>query len=215
MIIYKITNLLNDKIYIGQTINSIEERWKSHCSKNSGCPRLNNSILKNGKENFKIEQIDTALIIEELNILERMYIEHYKSLSPNGYNLHTGGLNHTVSEETREKHRIAGRKKRHTIETKLKMSLWQIGRKFPNSTKNKISIKARYREPILKLNSTSIYKGVTYDKRSKKWKALIYNIDKQIHIGTFNTEIDAAQAYNNAVDKYWNGEGYKNSIDND
>ena len=52
--IYKITNLVNSKIYIGQTIRSLKERFRQHIYK-QGCTYLHNAILKYGKENFKIE----------------------------------------------------------------------------------------------------------------------------------------------------------------
>lgn len=59
MIIYKITNLINNKIYIGLTTCSLKERWNNHrhCVKSD--PRhLYCSMRKYGIENFKIEQID-------------------------------------------------------------------------------------------------------------------------------------------------------------
>ena len=63
MWIYKITNIQNNKAYIGQTIRPIEQRFKRHLS-----DALNNildthfarAIRKYGKENFSLEIIDTA-----------------------------------------------------------------------------------------------------------------------------------------------------------
>lgn len=46
-------------------------------------------------------------------------------------------------------------------------------------------------------NSTSKYKGVSWDKDRKKWLARIYHLGKTYHIGRYNTENDAAIAYNN------------------
>ena len=45
-------------------------------------------------------------------------------------------------------------------------------------------------------NKSSKYHGVTFDKRSNKFKALLVYNKKQIHIGTFIDELDAAKAYN-------------------
>ena len=58
--IYKITNKINGKIYIGQTAKSIKERFNQHCLKWSCCTKFKYAINKYGKENFIIEQIDHA-----------------------------------------------------------------------------------------------------------------------------------------------------------
>ena len=91
MIIYKITNLINNKIYIGLTTTELKVRWNRHCVKSD--PRhLYCSMRKYGIENFTIEQIDSADSIIKLGELERYYIEKYNSQDPNiGYNLSAGG----------------------------------------------------------------------------------------------------------------------------
>lgn len=104
MIIYLVTNLINGKLYVGQTTRTLKKRWKEHCSKTSKCPCLHNAIEKYGKENFKVEQIDIAIDRKELDKKEQYYINFYNTLAPNGYNLETGGnLGAQHSEETLEK----------------------------------------------------------------------------------------------------------------
>lgn len=89
-IIYKITNIINNKVYIGQTVNTIKQRWNKHCHSN-GCRSLYNAILKYGKENFNIEIIET-LPIEELDEREIYWINYYKSNNKKfGYNILLGG----------------------------------------------------------------------------------------------------------------------------
>ena len=89
-IIYKITNIINNKVYIGQTVNTIKQRWNKHCHSN-GCRSLYNAILKYGKENFNIEIIET-LPIEELDKREIYWINYYKSNNKKfGYNILLGG----------------------------------------------------------------------------------------------------------------------------
>jgi group I intron endonuclease len=83
--------MLNGKQYVGQTSRTLEQRWREHCSSNSQCTYLHNAIVKYGKENFKVEQIDIALDQEELDYKENQYIKSYNTLAPNGYNLDTGG----------------------------------------------------------------------------------------------------------------------------
>lgn len=103
MIIYKITNKINCKVYIGQTIQTLRERWLEHCSKHSNCPAIKNAIKKYGKENFTVEQIDVACDRDELDFKEEYWIEYYDCISPKGYNLKGGGNHPSLSEETKQK----------------------------------------------------------------------------------------------------------------
>jgi group I intron endonuclease len=103
MLIYKIQNILNLKCYIGQTTQILKNRISCHI-RGCGCIAIDGSIKKYGIENFDISVIDdTATTIEELNTLEEKYILEYNSLSPNGYNLTTGGNNRIPTDEIREK----------------------------------------------------------------------------------------------------------------
>ena len=105
MIIYKITNDVNGKLYIGQTTFSLEKRWKEHVHK-AMCDSpyaLHGAIRKYGKEHFHIIQIDVASSIDELNEKEKYWIATLNTLSPNGYNLVEGGRNAKWTESIREK----------------------------------------------------------------------------------------------------------------
>lgn len=90
--IYIITNSVNDKVYIGQTIQNPEERWKEHCRFGSKAERnmlIKRAIYKYGKEYFRMQILEKCLI-EELNDKERYYIEKYNSYKY-GYNMTKGG----------------------------------------------------------------------------------------------------------------------------
>lgn len=91
MFIYKVTNLINGKSYIGQTIKSLSYRWSQHCRNRRGCSALRDAIKKYGKENFTIEEIGGATNQTELNYQEWFLINKYNTLAPNGYNLKSGG----------------------------------------------------------------------------------------------------------------------------
>ena len=66
--VYKITNIVNNKVYIGQTIQSLSTRFSRHKqTKEMRCPHLANAIDKYGVNNFTIEQIDIANTKEELD----------------------------------------------------------------------------------------------------------------------------------------------------
>jgi len=60
------------------------------------------------------------------------------------------------------------------------------------------------------INSASIYKGISYAKDHKKWRARIWVDGKKIHLGYFKNEIDAAKAYDRAALKYYSEYAYIN-----
>ena len=94
MIIYKITNVVNNKVYIGLTTTPLKKRWYAHVRDSKKSEKhLYAAMRKYGLYNFKIEVIDdTAKDIQELGKLERKYIKIYKSSNPDyGYNLTEGG----------------------------------------------------------------------------------------------------------------------------
>jgi group I intron endonuclease len=128
MIIYKITNKINSKIYIGQTIGTLSNRWNSHC-KNKKFSLITAAINKYGKENFTIEEIAKCSSREELNMREAMFIYAFGSNNRDtGYNIMEGGDNHTThSTETRA---IISKKARNiSDETRKKMSEAKKGKK--------------------------------------------------------------------------------------
>ena len=102
-VIYKITNIIENKSYIGQTTRDINKRFEEHC--NTPGKTLYDVIKKYGKENFTIEIIDnTASNYEELDLLEDKYILEFNTLIPNGYNSKRGGgARHFQTEETKKK----------------------------------------------------------------------------------------------------------------
>lgn len=82
--IYKITNLITGKIYIGQSVH-IERRFSEHCfpSKTS---IISKAIQKYGKDNFTFEVIEECSK-EQLDEKERYWIQYFNSIVPNGYNV--------------------------------------------------------------------------------------------------------------------------------
>lgn len=89
--IYKITNDINEKIYIGKTYNSIEKRWKEHC-KDAFKISIENRPLYKAIQKYGIEHFNISLIEETSNPeeRERFWIEYYGSFY-NGYNATLGG----------------------------------------------------------------------------------------------------------------------------
>lgn len=98
--IYKIYNDVNDKIYIGQTTRTIEQRWAVHLAKsktNKPEMAISKAIKKYGYNVFHIEKIYELIcetkeaLLQCLNREERHYIIIFNSKTPNGYNLTSGG----------------------------------------------------------------------------------------------------------------------------
>lgn len=91
-IIYKVTNDLNNNVYIGQTVYLLENRWEWHIKK-AGNPKDNckfhKALRELGSNHFKIEEI-TRVNIKELDDAEIYYINFYDSFF-NGYNSTLGG----------------------------------------------------------------------------------------------------------------------------
>jgi len=65
---------------------------------------------------------------------------------------------------------------------------------------------------VRRKNKTSIYKGVSFNKDKQKWKSCINYNKKQIHIGYFSSEIEAAKSYNEAALKLYGNFVYLNKV---
>lgn len=105
-IIYKVTNKINGKVYIGQTVQKLRRRRKKHISEallNKNSYHFHGAIRKHGKSNFVWEVLEKCYSQEELNNRETYYIDEYDSVNL-GYNMRSfgeaqSGWNH--SEETK------------------------------------------------------------------------------------------------------------------
>lgn len=95
--IYKITNLINGKIYIGQTTKTLKERFQKHCWRTTQNDAyhfnmaIKAAIQKYGKNNFKIALIE-YVEPDKLDEREVFWISYYDSYN-NGYNCTLGGQN--------------------------------------------------------------------------------------------------------------------------
>ena len=101
--IYKITNIVSGKSYIGQTIMSIRERMNKHYSNaKTATTGIDYALAKYGKEAFVVEEL-CSCPNQRLDELERYYIDYYDTYN-NGYNLTIGGQKTTsrlILDETK------------------------------------------------------------------------------------------------------------------
>ena len=116
--IYKFTNKINGKIYIGK-----HKYDKPTLDENYLCSGIliNAALKKYGKENFDHSNVECFDTLDELNEAEKYYINYFNCKSPNGYNLTDGGDGiSNPSEEIIEKNRQAHLGKKQSEDTKLK-----------------------------------------------------------------------------------------------
>lgn len=145
--IYKTTNLINGKIYIGQhTSNKFDDTYYG-----SGY-NVKAAIKKYGKNNFKCEVVQECFSYDELNEREKYWINYFNSQDRSvGYNLCEGGVaprydgtnhpmygkHHTV--ESKHKNSLSHLGKHHSAKTLQKMSNSQKGKKLSEEHKRKLS----------------------------------------------------------------------------
>lgn len=98
--IYLITNLVNNKLYVGQTVNTISHRWKDHLYEsyngNKSNSLLHRAIVKYGESNFDVKEIEECQD-NLLNEREKYWIKYYDTYYTHdkGYNLSYGGEGNT------------------------------------------------------------------------------------------------------------------------
>ena len=101
--IYIIKNIVNDKVYVGQTWTPVARRFIYHkVPTNKSCIKLHNALNKHGRDNFFVECIADCSDQKTADYLEANYIIEYDSIK-NGYNIREGGSRGLMSKESIEK----------------------------------------------------------------------------------------------------------------
>lgn len=157
MIIYKATNQINNKIYIGKTTQDLKKRKYAHkynATRGEHCrgykSAFYNAIRKYGFDKFKWEVIDCAESIDELNRKEKFYIKSLNSIKK-GYNISEGGsggdnfTNHPDKENIRKKISESLKGRKMSPEFCKQNRERQVGRKFSKETieKRRKALKGR------------------------------------------------------------------------
>src|SRR5690606_15593507 len=131
--IYKITNP-KGRVYVGQSIN-IKNRWNYYrlYFKYSNQPKLINSFLKYGIESHIFEVIEECLV-SQLNERERYWQDHYNVCSKNNLNCklqHSNDKSGKLSKDVIKKISESNKCKKVSIETKEKLRIMNLGKKYP------------------------------------------------------------------------------------
>lgn len=201
-IIYKITNLLNNKVYIGQSTRGFKRRY---CHEGNGVERvfkyyksrkktnkhyndhLLKSITKYGFEAFEVIEIyDIAFSQVELDIKEKTYIKLFNShIRKYGYNFTEGGGNGKRSIETRHKLSEARKGYRWSEEEKIRMSKQRKGISHYNN-------KTDEEKAIWRKNMSLAKLGKHLREKNANAKKVVCLNDRKV----FNTILDAEEFYN-------------------
>ena len=211
-IIYKVTSP-SGKIYIGQTIHTLEERIKGHNKKSTNCTLLKRAIDKYGDEMVYeiIETVPHKLLDER----ETYWIKELNSLAPNGYNCSTGGnnkkeLSQVLKDKIRDGMNIQRIKKNGHLGDVIKINNGFIPRVRQNNKQIHLSngafktneeaievLKEYTRDPenFIKPDGSNKKKEGCIYKKCKSW----YAIYKHKHIGSFASEQDARIALENHI----------------
>jgi len=155
--IYKITNLKSGKMYIGQTSQTIEERWAVHLAwAKKRRSYLANAMIKCGISNFVIEPVVSVMNKEALDELEKELILSFGTIAPKGYNIFLGGSKGKISSSFGRRRNAARQTGRtHSEETKRKMSLAAKGKKKSRSHH------AKLRKAVVCLETGIVYDGLS------------------------------------------------------
>jgi group I intron endonuclease len=104
-IVYLALSRTSGKGYVGQTTQDLQARWRSH--KCGQCHALRAAIRKYGVDDFDLSVLAEAADRDELDRLEIEFIAKQKTLSPEGYNIETGGANGKPTSQARQRMSLA------------------------------------------------------------------------------------------------------------
>lgn len=188
ILIYKIINNLNNKVYIGMTSKSLEERFQKHLSVARCNPkfRIHQAIYKHGSENFIIIKIDSAETQNEADEKEKYWIKFYNSTNYKfGYNMSNGGQGKSIIISNQTKEKMSKSIKAHrdslTEEQRNQMTKKANEKKkgFKESEKSRLlkseSQKKRWAktsEEEKKLHGKRTKNGITKEGKERQIKAL-------------------------------------------
>ena len=198
-------NKKNGKIYVGQTIRPIKERFAEHeTGKSKYCRAIYNAIKKYGWENFEKDYYECPN--EDLNFDEELLVSEMGTLSPDGYNLREGGGNiGKPSEDTKKKmsEAVKGEKNHNygkiaSEETKQKLSEAQRGDKshwygktHTEESRQKMS-RAQLGKTHTEESKQKMSEAQLGEKNHKSKRVYQYDLEGNF-IGSFGSNAEAAR----------------------
>ncbi len=209
MIIYRATNLINGKIYIGKTEKRLSVRKSQHLSfaRNGSNIYFHKAISKYGSDNFRWDVIEECLFGDVLIEREKHYISFFDSRAPRGYNLTEGGdglinpsddLRRRISESNKGKHN-------HSPQTIEKMSLANRGKRLADEQKRYLSeINSGEKHPMYgRHHSIQTKKKMSDAKRGIRKKPTSDETKRKLSIACSNPSLEARVKMSLAAKNYW------------
>lgn len=189
MVIYRIKNLVNNKVYIGQSIGNGMSRKHSHFQPNPNKVKnqhLYASMELYGREKFEFRVICECLSQSELDFLEQAFILYYDSSDPlKGYN-HTLGGNGKgkVTDRTREKLSRAAKGRSPSQETREKLRQASLGRTRTQEQRE------RYRQAAILRSQNPQYREKLRQSKldHNPFKGHHHTLDSKLKIGSASRE---------------------------
>lgn len=173
--VYVVTNTVNGKQYVGQTVKKVSRRWSEHL----GWARaehppgaLHRAIRKYGPEVFTVATVAEAYGKQELDALEAKWVQDLKTMAPGGYNLTAGGGSvGKHSAETVAKRAAALRGHLTSPETRRKISETQRGRPLSPEHRAALRVPKRPQSPgdiaRRSQNIRETYESMSPERRAK------------------------------------------------
>ncbi|WP_188130770.1 NUMOD3 domain-containing DNA-binding protein [Paraburkholderia panacisoli] len=130
-IVYKATNLINGKIYIGQTAQTLSKRRKAHENlAGKSTAYFHRALAKYGFENFHWEMVEACQSKDHRFEREIFWIEHFACMAPLGYNSAEGGKGGAYLETHKQRISLAMSGRKLSAETRQKLSAAHKGKKL-------------------------------------------------------------------------------------
>lgn len=199
--IYKITNNITGKVYVGCSAK-IEKRWSQHQKGKESY--ISKAIVKYGLDNFSFDIIITCPVFC-FDYWEKHYVNLYNSVSPNGYNLTSGGqekyevtkvsrkkmsdakIGVSIPKEVREKMKNSLKQRTFSEEHRKKISETLKGRTLSEETKQKVSISKsgkklskEHRKKISESNIGRIFSKESCEKISEALKGRVFSEETKL-----------------------------------
>ena len=204
-VVYLITNLINGKVYVGQTWRGADTRWKGHISSSENGDSLYfaRAIRKYGKENFSLGILSTAADQDSLNVYEKRWIALLNSSNKKcGYNLDLGGSNGRHGAETCEK--ISEIRKEEwrdpMMREKRTVALSKVRSSPDFKAKQQQNFRERWEDPEFKeMMLAAMHTPEALESRSKSSLSAWQNPSRKEHISQTMKEVWTDPSYREKV----------------